>query len=52
MVVDDNINCLEAARETGIAYQISIIKPDSKQKNQFSDKFRAIEDLNSLFVGQ
>jgi len=52
MVVDDNISCLEAARASGIAYQISIIKPDSKQNNQFTDKFRAIEDLNSLIVGQ
>ena len=52
MVVDDNISCLEAARASGIAYQISIIKPDSKQNNQFTDKFRAIEDLNSLIVGE
>ena len=52
MVIDDNISCLEAARETGIAYQVSITKPDSKREKQVSSEFRAIEDLNSLFVEQ
>ena len=52
MVIDDNICCLAAAKETGIAYQISITQPDSKRKDQYTGEFQAIDDLSSLIVSE
>ncbi|MFL2529289.1 MAG: HAD hydrolase-like protein [Candidatus Azotimanducaceae bacterium] len=48
LVIDDNISCLKAAKESGITYQLSITKPDSSRGIQATGEFSAIEDLSTL----
>ncbi|WP_317704454.1 GMP/IMP nucleotidase [Methylomarinovum caldicuralii] len=48
LMIDDSLPVLEAARRFGIAHQIAISRPDSRQPERRIDGFPAVEDLQCL----
>ncbi|MGR9053147.1 MAG: GMP/IMP nucleotidase [Gammaproteobacteria bacterium] len=51
LMVDDSLAVLEAAANFGIAYLVSVSKPDTRQPKKEIDKFPAIEDFRELMPG-
>tara|TARA_B100000029_G_scaffold440940_1_gene458396 strand:+ start:308 stop:976 length:669 start_codon:yes stop_codon:yes gene_type:complete len=51
MLIDDNISILEAAQQAGIAFQLGIIKPDSRRTHATVTHFPLIDNLLDLTVG-
>lgn len=51
LLVDDSLAVLQAARQFGIAYVVSVSKPDSTRPTKVIDEFPAIEDFRELMTG-
>ncbi len=51
MMVDDSLPVLNAARQFGIGYLISISRPDSQQPKKEITAYPAIEDFRELMIG-
>ena len=51
LLIDDSLPVLNSARLFGIAYLISVSKPDSKQPKRNVTGFPAIEDFRELMTG-
>lgn len=49
LLIDDNIQVLEAARGFGIAHLLTIARPDSRQPARSQTAFTAIDDFRDLF---
>ncbi|HAK51421.1 MAG TPA: haloacid dehalogenase [Gammaproteobacteria bacterium] len=48
MLIDDNVDVLEAAQQSGIAYQLCIGKPDSRRDITPVTQFPVMDDLSEL----
>lgn len=48
LLIDDNLTILRAARAYGIAYLLSVLRPDSTHPPKSSGEFRAIDDFAEL----
>ena len=51
LLVDDSLSVLESARQFGIAYLVSISKPDSTAPIRTITAFPAVEDFRALMPG-
>ncbi len=51
LLIDDSLAVLNAARQFGIGYLISVSKPDSKQPKKEIADYPAIEDFRELMAG-
>jgi putative hydrolase of the HAD superfamily len=51
LLIDDSLAVLNSARLFGIAYLISVSKPDSKQPKKVVTDYPAIEDFRELMAG-
>jgi HAD superfamily hydrolase (TIGR01509 family) len=50
MLVDDSLSILRTARDYGIAYLISVLKPDSARPPETPGEFPAIQDFSELLL--
>jgi putative hydrolase of the HAD superfamily len=48
LFVDDSLPILRAARRYGIAYLVSVLKPDSTYPPKAAGEFQAIHDFSEL----
>ncbi|MEE4376258.1 MAG: GMP/IMP nucleotidase [Candidatus Competibacteraceae bacterium] len=48
LLVDDNLTILQTAQNAGIAYLLSILRPDSTQPPKIAGDFPAIHDFSEL----
>jgi HAD superfamily hydrolase (TIGR01509 family) len=51
MLIDDNVGILDAAQQSGMAYQLGISRPDSRRCLPGTDRFPVLEDLSELTAG-
>ncbi len=51
LLIDDSLAVLNSARQFGMAYLISVSRPDSKQPKKETGDYPAIEDFRELMSG-